>query len=522
MTIRTFPDALRAGVRPPLAALLLALAVRADGVEPVPVARFIFPQPVEALADAPDDTVVIRLAAGGTLLALDAAPHTLCPPGRGMLVAFWLRVDDAGPPARAQLEAQWEGPDGPAGFQEVSGAPLQSGAWTRVAGWLFAGEGRSLRGLRLRVSRAGPYHLLPPGLWHSPETQPPDDRPALRVAGRHLMAGDAVVRLNGVNLCAYSDDDRDPVQHAMASADEEDYAAIAAAGFNVVRLNCWHKCFADAGGWAWLDLHRSWAKRQGLLLILDLHAPPGGYQGPEYNRKRFYQEPELQAAAIRFWTEAARRYSGDPAIAAFDLINEPNPPRDADWWAFVEAALPAIRTAGWAQPVIVEKSFARDGAFRKLSDANVIYDAHFYEPWSFCSGASGRYGDPVAAGVTTRLDRAWLARALREELVSFAEEHDVPCNVGEYGIMPAVLAAGGDQWLRDVVDLMEAGAVNRQYWCWHYFPWGLHDAGWHRRRPAAPHQRILSVIAPAPMRAAGPAVPRAVIVGGTGAPPAVR
>lgn len=294
------------------------------------------------------------------------------------------------------------------------------------------------------------------------------------VEGSQLLAGGHPVLLRGVNVSAYSDDDSDDVAEVLAMTSEADYQAIAREGFNAVRLNLWSKAFAGEAGWAWLRRQREWASKHGLWIILDLHAPPGGYQGPEY-KGTFWKDPALRRATMVLWEKIITEVRDDPSIAALDILNEPKPTRDEDWHGFVAAALPTMRKAGWSGPVIVEKSLAKGAGLRKFNDPAIIYDAHFYEPWEFVTGKKYRYGVAPApyekGGV---FDRAWLARTLQEELAAFGEHHRVPVNVGEYGMMRESEPRGGMTWLGDLETLFEQKGISRQIWCWHTFPgWAL-------------------------------------------------
>lgn len=289
-----------------------------------------------------------------------------------------------------------------------------------------------------------------------------------------MFANGHPVLLRGVNVSAYSDDDSDDVAEVLARISESDYKAIAREGFNAVRLNLWSKAFAGEAGWAWLRRQREWASKHGLWIILDLHAPPGGYQGPEY-KGAFWKDPALRRATVALWEKIIAEVRDDPAIAALDILNEPNPPHDEDWHRFVAAALPAIRKAGWSGPVIVEKSLAKGAGLRKLNDPEIIYDAHFYEPWEFVTGRKYCYGvAPAPYERSGVFDRAWLARTLLEELSAFGERHRVPVNVGEYGMKREAEGRGGLAWLGDLEELFEQNGVSRQFWCWHTFTgWAL-------------------------------------------------
>lgn len=422
---------------------------------------------------------------------LETGEGVLAQGSRGILFSVWVKAEAAvSQEARASLTLK----SGGSKYRNLASVPLREDVWTRLAAWVEP-DGAST--LILQVPTQTPCLIDSPRAWVAPEGHANDPREPLRIEGKRLLEGAKPILLNGVNLSTYSDDEKEPVGRAMACSDEDDYRMIAEAGFNCVRLNLWHKAFASPAGWQWLDLHLAWAAAHGLRVMLDLHAPPGGYQGPEYKNKAFYKDESLQKAAIDFWKTAAARYRGCPTVAAFDLINEPCPRQDAQWWAWVGRAIPEIRASGWQGPVVVEKSFAKDSGFVKLEDPAVIYDAHFYDPWNFCSGKSGTYGAPLvddwrAPGI---LDKAFLSGALREELIGFAEKHGVPANVGEYGITGSMIPHGADRWLRDVRALFDEHGIHRQYWCWHTYAFGLHDDQWHRTDPPNGQSALLEIAA---------------------------
>jgi hypothetical protein len=72
------------------------------------------------------------------------------------------------------------------------------------------------------------------------------------------------------------------------------------------------------------------ARRAGIRLIL---TGPDHWEGsPAYWRPdRFAGEPALRALE-NFWRTAGRRYRGEPAIFAWDLLNEPHVPWSLDTW----------------------------------------------------------------------------------------------------------------------------------------------------------------------------------------------
>ncbi|MEZ2131306.1 MULTISPECIES: cellulase family glycosylhydrolase [unclassified Sinorhizobium] len=130
-----------------------------------------------------------------------------------------------------------------------------------------------------------------------------------------------------------------------------DIDAMAGWGFNSVRLPMhWNLFIKDVPGKGghdkvvWndegfrrVDALIGWLKANHMVLILDLHAAPGG-QGNDLAisdrdsaRPSLWDSADNQAKMIALWTEIARRYKDEPTIAGYDLLNEPN-------WGFQDKA----------------------------------------------------------------------------------------------------------------------------------------------------------------------------------------
>ncbi|QGW65024.1 cellulase family glycosylhydrolase [Lysobacter soli] len=130
-----------------------------------------------------------------------------------------------------------------------------------------------------------------------------------------------------------------------------DIDALAAWGFNHVRLPMHYALYTAPvseepvpGQQTWreegfrrTDELLSWLKANGMTLVLDLHAAPGG-QGNDLNiADRDPAAPSLWDDAanrdkmVALWRRLAERYKDEPAVAAYDILNEPN-------WGFHDAA----------------------------------------------------------------------------------------------------------------------------------------------------------------------------------------
>jgi endoglucanase len=181
--------------------------------------------------------------------------------------------------------------------------------------------------------------------------------------------------------------------------DETDFQRVAAMGMNAVRFYMNYRTFeSDAApgtylddGWQWLDDNVAWAKRHGVYLILNMHVPPGGFQSLG-GGKALWDRPEVQDRLIALWTAIARRYKGEPAVAGYDLLNEPVVTRAASQWRDLAGRLAvAIRAADPDHMLFVERlnSIAGDWKedddrnFFRIADPNTVYEFHFYKPFHF-------------------------------------------------------------------------------------------------------------------------------------------
>ena len=125
---------------------------------------------------------------------------------------------------------------------------------------------------------------------------------------------------------------------------EADIVALKELGFNSLRLPLHYNLFTlpveeepVPGENTWLekgflltDRVLQWCAKHEIYLILDLHAAPGG-QGKDVNISDYDKEkPSLWESALNrektvaLWRKIAERYSDEPWIGGYDLLNEPN------------------------------------------------------------------------------------------------------------------------------------------------------------------------------------------------------
>ncbi|WP_460370057.1 glycoside hydrolase family 5 protein, partial [Actinocorallia lasiicapitis] len=255
-------------------------------------------------------------------------------------------------------------------------------------------------------------------------------------AGRQVL-------LRGVNVNQLVDFYAErPQVETVRPLTEADFAAMAATGFNVVRLGLsWSKVEPSPGRYDDAYLARAeqavaWAKRHGLYTVLDLHqdgwnnqptpagtacpagtSPMNGYDGapgwathadgaprcqftgrdlsPAGNRaftNFFYDRAGVQTRFVRMWGMLAARFGDDPAVAGFDPLNEPGFAEQAPITSTLllgrlyDRVLTEIRTSEtrphlfFAEPSIFWSGLGFDAVPRGsyLDDPNVVFAPHLY------------------------------------------------------------------------------------------------------------------------------------------------
>ncbi len=245
---------------------------------------------------------------------------------------------------------------------------------------------------------------------------------ALHVDGAQIVdpAGQPV-RLRGV---AFGNEVWGNVAVPNKHHDEKDFERLHGLGMNTVRFYLNYLTFEDEAmpgvfkqsGWDWLDQNVAWARKNGVYLVLNMHAPPGGYQSLGKG-VALWNEPKTQARYIALWRAIAERYASEGTIAGYDILNEPVPTKNrGQWKELAERTISAIREVDTKHIVFVERVNAVNGDwsedadrnFFRVKDPNVVYEFHFYKPfhfthqnaaWTDFSAREGKYPDASVAEV---------------------------------------------------------------------------------------------------------------------------
>jgi hypothetical protein len=317
----------------------------------------------------------------------------------------------------------------------------------------------------------------------------------------------------GINLSEWFAQVYDPKgytkDHLETWVSDNDIALIQAMGFDHVRLSVnpapmMRHNEADqipADYLPYLDSAVKMILAHGLAVIIDMH--------PESDFKaRLVAHDDFVEQFSDFWRALARHYSSlDPERVYFEVLNEPEF-RDRYRWAGVQAKLvAAIREGAPAHTIIAAGANWSDVvdllSMTPLSDANVIYNFHFYDPHTFTHQgatwgdnywhfenqlgypASMETAEKVAAAEPDPLNRLlvlrygldhWDRKRIGIEIgqaAEWAKHWQVPLSCNEFGVYRKVSdPADRARWLRDVRTTLEGDGIG-----WNMWDFGARDEG---------------------------------------------
>ncbi|WP_422416256.1 glycoside hydrolase family 5 protein [Pseudomonas sp. GZD-222] len=246
------------------------------------------------------------------------------------------------------------------------------------------------------------------------------------------------------------------------------------------------------------------AHAAGLKVVIAPLSLPG-MRWAQNNHDRFddrlWQDKAWWSQSAAFWRDLAAALKDHPAIAAYNLINEPAPEKmgglaehapaaDMRTWyqqqqgsardlpALYAQIIAAIREVDPLTPVMVDAGwYAGADAFAywpgALADSRVLYSFHMYEPYEATSAPNMNRVTPYAypgsvkfAGQQQTWDRARVEAYLQSPL-QWAQTHNVPTRrlvAGEFGCMRRL--PGCRQYLEDVLVTLDQAKL---HWAFYSF-----------------------------------------------------
>ena len=223
--------------------------------------------------------------------------------------------------------------------------------------------------------------------------------------------------------------------------EDGDAALLADLGFNCVRIPVNYRHFERDDrpfelleeGFERLDSVVRLCADHGIYSVIDLHAVPGG-QNQHWHSDNpthvaaFWQHPHFQDRVVHLWQALAARYRDEPAVAGYNLLNEPADPTGAVVGPFHDRLVAAIREIDRDHIVFVDgNTYSTDFSMFAEPYENAVYACHDY------ARAGMAFGGPYP-GVTQGqwIDREFLEEKFLERS-SYQRETGTPIWVGEFG-----------------------------------------------------------------------------------------
>lgn len=215
-------------------------------------------------------------------------------------------------------------------------------------------------------------------------------------------------------------------------------------------------------GFKMIDNLISWCASNGMYVILDLHAAPGG-QGSDKNiadifyDNNLWEFPVFQNVTNRLWERISQRYKNEPRIAFYDLINEPNnvPGGGQAIHSLLERLINTIRAQGDNHMLMVEgngwgNNYDYLEPYTFSQNWGLVYNAHRY--WIDPNDDWVRDSNP------NQINRMI-------NLIEFRDRHQVPVWIGETG-------ENNNDWLRQNIVKLDQEGIG---WC--HWTYKRHDVG---------------------------------------------
>ena len=177
----------------------------------------------------------------------------------------------------------------------------------------------------------------------------------------------------------------------------QDFDNCAEMGMSVIRLPFTYMNLCDDNGnlksnaFDRLDWFVQNCSQRGMYVILDMHGAFGSQNGMDHSGeindgKQLYYNQSNKDKTLNLWKKIAEHFKGNPAVAAYDILNEPGIKAAATYslhWDFYNEIYNTIRSKDSNHIIIMESCWDADNLPRpsQYGWTNVAYEYHYY-PWS--------------------------------------------------------------------------------------------------------------------------------------------
>ena len=203
-------------------------------------------------------------------------------------------------------------------------------------------------------------------------------------------------------------------------------------------------------GFKLLDRLITWARKENIYLILDMHCAPGGQTGDNiddgYGYPFLFEDEQSQQLTISIWKKIADRYKNEPIIMGYDLLNEP-----------IATHFDAAKLNPLLEPLYKKIT----AAIRTVDQNHLIFLGG--AQWD---GNFDVFGAPFDQKLVYTFHTYWtdVKQEVIQKYIDFRNKYNVPIYIGETG-------ENNDDWIKNFRLLLEKNNIG-----WHYWPYKKMDA----------------------------------------------
>jgi endoglucanase len=208
---------------------------------------------------------------------------------------------------------------------------------------------------------------------------------------------------------------------------------IKALGMNCMRMPFWWGNVRRLDG-TWradafekMDWLVTNAWKRGIYTIIDFHGVPGGQSTSDStaqaNQNQYWTSAAFQNQTSLIWSNVAAHFNGNPAVAGYDLINEPfGAPTQAALWSAYTNLYQTIRAVDPDHIIVIEGCWSGQGLNwewnvlpppTRYNWTNVVYSMHAYA------------GDTSSSGEKAETDK-------QASDFNSHQAWNIPCFIGEF------------------------------------------------------------------------------------------
>jgi len=213
---------------------------------------------------------------------------------------------------------------------------------------------------------------------------------------------------------------------------------IKALGMNCVRLPFWWGNVQRLDG-SWradafekMDWLVTNAWQRGIYTVIDFHGVPGGQSSSQStaqaNQNQYWTNAAFQNQTVLIWSNVAAHFSGNPAVAGYDLINEPyGAPGQTNIWNAYNSIYQTIRSVDSDHIIFMEGCWAGTGT----NGQSLNWQWDVLPPPSQFGWINVAYSMHAYAGTTTASGE----KAETDKQVNDFNAHqswNIPCFIGEF------------------------------------------------------------------------------------------